>query len=533
VTPLIPAVGSVLDDMDALVPPRFWHCPEYVDTLGPEVAALVELFGRVPNPEQRLLLDGSFGMDRTGRLSAFEVFVLASRQNLKTGFLTFRALGKALVLERPLQLWTAHKESATEQAFRDIKEMIAASDELSRRVRALREGKGDREIQFVNGCRIVMRPRTGKAGQSMSTDDVDMDEYFAVEPKHLGSLVPTLSTRPKAQIGEASSAPHAESHEQRAVMRRGRAAALGLAVEPRLLYAEWSPVVQVGSRPDGSPRFGPPPCAAKACTHAVGVTGCIADDREVIKMANPSVGRSAAPAISWDYIGDERRKLDSPDALVEYWRERLSLGDEGDVGLGVTVFGAGRWEACSADAGVRPAVPIALGVAVSADRDWASIAAAALVELDEDDETDTEEPTGPVYVTAVDRREGVDWLAEELKRIQDETDCVIVIDEKGPTKDLLVDLEDADVAVETLTLDQYAEACSRFYDKVRGGVKLLHPSAEDLADDEVDELGEAVEGAEWRQVGDRRVWGRRQSVTDVSMLEAATLAAFGAEKFGW
>ena len=34
----------------------------------------------------------------------------------------------------------------------------------------------------------------------------------------------------------------------------------------------------------------------------------------------------------------------------------------------------------------------------------------------------------------------------------------------------------------------------------------------------------------WRTVGDRQVWGRRKS--EVSMLEAATLAAYGAEKFG-
>ena len=68
---------SAVDDPDALVEPAFWHCPEYAVTIGPEVADLVKLFGRTPNPEQRLLLDGSFGMDRRGRLTAFEEFVTA------------------------------------------------------------------------------------------------------------------------------------------------------------------------------------------------------------------------------------------------------------------------------------------------------------------------------------------------------------------------------------------------------------------------------------------------------------------------
>lgn len=42
------------------------------------------------------------------------------------------------------------------------------------------------------------------------------------------------------------------------------------------------------------------------------------------------------------------------------------------------------------------------------------------------------------------------------------------------------------------------------------------------------DLDEAAEGARWRLVGDRKVLGRRQSVTDLSMLEAVALAAHGA-----
>jgi hypothetical protein len=221
-------VDSVLDDLDALVPPAFWHCPEYVETLGPEAADLADLFGYGPNPEQRILLDGNFGMDKVGRFTAFEVAVIAARQNLKTGFLIQRAIAKALLLRRPLQVWTAHKESATDQAFAEFVKMRRTSDEFAKRVRRMPEGKGSKAVEFVNDCTIVFRPRTGKAGQSMSADDVDLDEYFTVEPKHESSLIPTLSTRPNAQIGMASSAPHAGSDMQRQVMRRGRLAALGL-----------------------------------------------------------------------------------------------------------------------------------------------------------------------------------------------------------------------------------------------------------------------------------------------------------------
>ena len=62
---------------------------------------------------------------------------------------------------------------------------------------------------------------------------------------------------------------------------------------------------------------------------------------------------------------------------------------------------------------------------------------------------------------------------------------------------------------------------TRFFDKVRDQ-QLIHPSSA--------ELDAAVSGAAWRTVGDRQVWGRRKS--EVSMLEAATLAVHGAEQLG-
>ena len=39
------------------------------------------------------------------------------------------------------------------------------------------------------------------------------------------------------------------------------------------------------------------------------------------------------------------------------------------------------------------------------------------------------------------------------------------------------------------------------------------------------ELNDAIERAAWRMVGDRKLWGRKQSTGDISMLEATTLAA--------
>jgi hypothetical protein len=518
---------SVLDDPDALVPPAFWHCPEYVETLGPDVADLVASFGRTPNPEQKLLLDGSFGIDKRGRLAAFEVYVFASRQNLKTGFLTFRALGKAILLKRPLQVWTAHKETATDQALADFREMIDASDELSSRIKTINEGKGDKSVQFVNGCTIVFRPRTGKAGQSMSADDVDLDEYFAAEAKHVGSLMPTMSTRPHAQIGGASSAPHATSDLQRAVMARGRAAAEGRSHEPRLLYAEWSIQRRLGTALDGTVQYGPPPCKHNGCTHKVGSCGCIADNRELIKLSNPSAGRTRAPAITWEYLADERRSLSVDEkSLAEYFRERLSSGDEGLDIAASTIFGpAAVWKR-----GGRSFVADgvgAVGVAMSADRKWIGLTGASMVEAPADEDDPEGEPIDLTLVAPILHTTDIEAATAELKRIQDEHDCIVVMDENGPAASLLEDLEDADIAVETATLREYAKASSKFSD----GVTRNPPTTVHLTNDELDQH---VAGASWKWVGDNRIIARRSGddSIDITLLEAGILAAQQAERTG-
>lgn len=517
--------ATVLADPDLLVEPAYWTCPPYSETLGPEVCDLVELFGRRANPEQRLLLDGSFGMDRRGRLTAFEVAVFASRQNLKTGFFEFRALGKALLLERPLQVWTAHKESATDQALADFKQMIDESEELSRRVKRITEGKGAKSLEFINNCTIVFRPRTGKAGQSMSADDVDLDEYFAVEPKHEGSLLPTLSTRANAQVGIASSAPHVDSHMQRTLMARGRSAALGLTAEPRLLYAEWSPMRHVGTLLNGRPKFAAPPCKNPKCTHELGSEGCIADDREVIKIANPSVGRSAPPAISWEYIADERRKLQG-EALEEYFKERLSIGvEESDVG-GTTIFGPPEvWQRTETDE--TPDGVGAVGVAMTADRRWIGLTGSSVVEHVDEDEDPEAEPYDLVVVAPILHTQNLSEAIAELVRLQDEHDCAIGLDAGGPAGTLLDDFETAGLAVEELTLQRYSRACGKFSDRITAP----EPTLRHLANGDMDE---ALIAAEWRWVSDNRVIARRdgQEAVDTTLLEAGVIAAELAESAG-
>jgi hypothetical protein len=179
----------------ALTAPAWCAIPKYHSTLGPEVGELAALAGFPPDPEQQLLLDGQFGMDRRGKLTAFEVCAVAPRQNLKTGWLKQAALGKTFLLDRPLLVWTAHEFKASREAFHELKAMIEATPTLERQVKRIYEGAGNESIELLGGRRIIFLARSKGSGRSLSGDDVFLDEAYALQTAQTGALIPTLSAR--------------------------------------------------------------------------------------------------------------------------------------------------------------------------------------------------------------------------------------------------------------------------------------------------------------------------------------------------
>src|SRR6266508_3522209 len=84
----LPRSSSSLVVAPDLVAPAYLSIPEYdaERSLGPEVAAVCTVANFPPDPEQRMLHDGAFALDKQGKSVAFEVVVIAPRQNIKTGF---------------------------------------------------------------------------------------------------------------------------------------------------------------------------------------------------------------------------------------------------------------------------------------------------------------------------------------------------------------------------------------------------------------------------------------------------------------
>lgn len=181
-------------------------------------------------------------------------------------------------------------------------------------------------------------------------------------------------------------------------------------------------------------------------------------------------------------------------------REGLGVWDKEGAGV-LPEWGARRLDA-------EPPPVTAIGLAVSLDSRFGSIASADMW------------PDGRVNLSAVDRRDGTAWLVTEAKRIQTERGCVVALDEKCSDGTLVGALEDAGVDVTVLKLADLVEACSELVNRTRDG-QVTHQGTT--------ELDEAVQVADWREVGDgRRVFGRKRSSGPIDMLEAATVAMWGA-----
>lgn len=386
----------------------------------------------------------------------------------------------ALCVDNPglTVIWTAHHSRTAGETFLAMQGM-ARRKKIAPYVGKVYTAANSEEVRFVNRSRILFGARERGFGRGFAGVDILVcDEAQILTDRALDNMLATMNTAPNA-LPLFMGTPPTPADPSESFERMRLDALSGEATD--VAWIE---------------------CGASA--------GSDPDSQKTWAQANPSFPHRT-PVNSMLRL---RKKL-----KAESWlREGLGIWDD-DVPT--TIFGAGRWQACPTEEAPSPA---AVGIAVSVDRSWSSLCFGAVVEQDEADETDA---PSDVHVAPVARRAGVDWLVSELQSLQEQhPEIVFLADKGGPAKNLRDTFEDNDIGVEWIELDVYADACSDIFDKVQQG--KLHRSAST-------ELDDAVSGAAWRTVGDRQVWGRRQTAKsgkDVSMLEAATFAALGAEKYG-
>jgi hypothetical protein len=304
-------------------------------------------------------------------------------------------------------------------------------------------GSGDEAIHFTNGSRILFGARERGFGRGF--DEVDVlifDEAQILTENALDDMIPaTNQSRQDTGALLLFMGTPPKPKDPGEVFTRMRTEALSGEDDDTC----W---IEFGTDPD----FTPTPLPAPLGAH----------DWEQIAKANPSFPDDT-PARRSCGCGrsSDRSRSSARDAASGTTRTRSRSTSSGP-GSGPAAARPGS-SGCSGRDRYR-------GLGRSASRfDRGSVD-----RRDRPPDDPEGEPVERVYVAPVERRDGVAWTVAEAKRIQDKYDCMVVIDEKGPTKDSIKDLEDADVAVEAYTLDEYAEACSRFFDKVQAG-EVLHP----------------------------------------------------------
>lgn len=419
----------------------------------------------------------------TGALAYDEWVLTVPRQSGKSTFIlaksTHRASATKFFGGRQNVVYTAQTRQAARKKWEND---YAAELQHSSRFKSkvdIRTGNGFEHIRFPNGSQFGIEANTEKSGHGGTLDEVYIDEAFAqVDNRLEQAFGPAMITRRNKQLGVVSTAGWSDASpyllakveigrkQVESDTRRGTA------------YFEWS-------APDDAdpsdlqtwlgcmPALHRPECGPRCRAHTVTIAA-IRSEYDKAQLSGK--------------LSDFRR------AYLNQWLPKPKEAEETALG---------NWSSCAVGAMPDDLQVEAIGLACSLDRSWASIGAATTL------------PDDRVFVAAVDRRPDVDWAVAEVVRIQRERRCALVVDEKGPAGDLVPLIEDAGGVVTKANLSDYVQACADMSDRVKARqvAHLNHP-----------DLNDAVVGARWRTVGDRRVFGRKVSVTDVSMLESVTLA---------
>lgn len=474
-----------------LIEPDYWTCPhgvrtrpEAIETYGPEVAEVNAAAGFAPDPQQELALDLIFAIRPDGSPASFEFCVICCRQNLKTGLFKQAAIGWLYVTEQRLIVWSAHEMSTTNEAQRELGELMLGSPALRRRMMAQKNDgiysdNGAERIELATGQRILFKARTRDGGRGLAVPKLILDEAFALKASMMGSLIPLMMAQQDPQVLYGSSAGKADSEVLFDIRDRGRNGS-----SPRMSYLEWL-----------SPRE---ECESEDCTHAKsGVKGCALDRPHLRMKANPTI---TTGRISLETLDDMRQAMPPAEFMREclgWWDDPAEGGEERlDEALWTDMRGVTS-EDLSA---------LAFGITVHPDRSRAVIGVSG------------RRSDGFVQVEVVAEGRGTRWPVDWItSRIPTWHPCAVILD--GTAASLAPLFEDLGIEAVTTSSTDRAQASVGFYDDFMAA-RLRQPG--ELL------LDEAVRTSTRRKMRDGFVWDGPNS----SPLAAVSLAHWGMTVFG-
>jgi hypothetical protein len=449
--------------------------PRAAESDGPDAVRFASAYGLTPFVWQEDVLDDWLGRRPDGRWAATTCGLDVSRQNGKNAIVEVREFfGAALLGEKIIH--TAHQVKTAREAFLRVASFFEDDrhPEIKSLVREVRRANGQEAVTLTNGGQIRFIARSGPSGRGMTADVLILDEAQDLSNEELAALLPMVSASPlgNPQVILTGTPPDPEKPGHGEVWRKIRAEGESKR-DARMSWTDYG--IPDGPLPDLSD---------------------IEVRRELVMGANPSLIEGL-----FDFEVAEREFSIMPPEV--FARERLSWW--GDGGIGGGVFATGAWAACRIEG--PPARPAALGIAADLDQTWLSLAACSR------DKTP--------HLGAVLRLRDTTPFISEVARIAAAHRVPVVIDPKGPASFLIADLEAARVRLTLCSLDEFIQASADLTEAVDAGA---------VSHGDYDDLNAAVRCATWRYVSDRRTFGRKAG--DISMLEAASLAFWGARRDG-
>lgn len=448
---------------------------------------LMELVGKPLAPWQQHVLTHACGTRGDGKFAAFEVCVLASRQNGKNVCIEARELLSLFVLPDKQIIHSAHQFGTARKSFRELELLIRNTPALFKKVdgwrpglhprakvRGIRTNGAEMSITLGDGSRIEYKARAGGQGRGFTGDLVVLDEAFDLDAEDVADMLPTMAARSmegSPQVWYTSSAGKPNSATLHDLRARGLSGDAG-----RLAYFEWS-----------------------------AVEGSASDDVDAWYQANPMLGIY----ISEEYVADEldSMRADSENADVaaeQFRRERLGLYPA--LGTGDAIP-SDAWARCL-DVDSEPGGQVFMALDVPPARDVATIAVVS------------ERPDGRVHVEVADQVY-MDLAAARMKAIIDKwAPRAVVIDAGGAAASVVEQLRAMGVRTRSLSLNDYAKASGEVFDAIQSG---------DLAHMGQDALDAAVEAADTKVRGQSLwTWVRSKHATaSISPLVAVTHAWYG------
>lgn len=434
---------------------------------GPEAIELAASAGLFLDEWQAWYLTELLSEQADGRWSAFEAALCVPRQNGKNSILEALELAAIYLFGERLIIHSAHQLSTATEHFLRMQTLIEGSPELLSKVarNGFVTGNGKESIRFKTGQRIKFVARSKSATRGYVGDRIILDEAQSLDVSSIGSMVPSLATKPYAQVVYMCSAPMLSSTVLHSLILRAQAGE-----DRRLLFAGWL------SKPGVNPL-----------------------DREVWRLANPSLGKR----ISYEFVETEQRSLIS--APIEFARERLGVPEMPTSAAALASLGSwgGLVDIVHAHSG-----PASLAVSVSPER-LTTIAAV---------QYDGVGGLGLPHLEIIKQEPGLDWVVPFLVTVRALTVSVSV-DMTSEAVALVPAMKAERLKVREVGATDVARASMAF--DLAVSTRNIRHRGDPLMTVAMLAAAKQAHGQSWRWVSNGQ--------GDVAPLTAATLALFAAQ----